>query len=456
MENLYLESLKKICQEEEAKKLYDIIISDTPIWRIIYRQYRDQYIYENTGVAPLNSHPKFAIKQLLWSSIKSLFQIFKILLKKPHYKNIIFGFPRMERFDGLYLDKFCDPLIEYSSLRESYLYFERGRSGYHYNPRYLQFGIWTEGVDNLSIIIGYLVFPIIYLSNRKKYNVLFKKMSEIFSITRKDKYNILKKISFYFIQREIYKTLIKTVKARNVFSVTLMGRPSLLSACLQTGVKCYELQHGITENETVMYSGKYLPNFSPDAFLAFGQTSVNSFFNVPKSKIINIGLAYKALLIRHNHNQQPKGYLFISDPEVTEEIVKSALLVKTRYPELKIAIRFHPLEKPNKMQMDLLKDKQIEIDDNTINSNIALLKYEGIVGEQSTVLYESVSLGKKTGKLHFNSLNKGLREDSEREKGFFIINNLEDFKVFADSHTLLPHPEYYSDFKLNEFEKIIK
>lgn len=451
----YFECIKKVCKEEIDNKLYEIVISEIPVWRVVYRRFRDNYILLHTSVPPLNNHPQFNFKSILLSSIFSLYQITKILIKGKKYRNIVLGFPRLEIINGKYIDKFCDPVIKRTSLKDSYLYFERGRSGIHRSPREIDNIVWVEAIDNLSLIMGYIIAPFVYLLNHNAFKELYNRSNKIFELSRKDKFFIVYQFSHTLIKRKIYKIIFKRLNVKNVLSVTLMNRPWLLSACLQNNIRCMEIQHGFTENENVMYSGQYIETFSPDYFLAFGETSINPYFNVPVDKIINIGFAFKEY-ITEVKNKGQRGFLFISDPEITPKIIKTICQLKEAYPAYDFWIRFHPMEKPSIHQIKLLTDSGIKIDDNTINSNLAILNYNGIIGENSSVLYESICFGIKTAKLHLNTLNEGVDMKRESENGFYIINQITDFDNFINRTDSICLKKYYSTFSPSSLNNILK
>ncbi len=322
-------------------------------------------------------------------------------------------------------------------------------------PRITSGQIWIDGIDNISISLSKLFYKIYYRKHKKEFDELFNRANYKLGLSINDKKFIIQRFILHRIKAIIFSNIVRKCRIKAIFAPAMMNWPFLIKSAKDNNIPCFEIQHGITEGETQMYSGKYLPEYSPDIFLAFGETSVTSYFNVPKEKIINIGFAFKNYLKSHSLFNEG-GYLIVSDPEITQKMIDLSCELSKNYFNTKFAIRFHPLEVPNNNQLRQLKNANIVIDDNKVNSNLSILKYDGVLGEMSSVLYESLSLDKKTAKVHFGGLNKEMDEKVESSKGFFIINTISDFSTFMTENAKR-HPEYYSDFKLDVFyNKILK
>ena len=86
---------------------------------------------------------------------------------------------------------------------------------------------------------------------------------------------------------------------------------------------------------------------------------------------------------------------------------------------------------------------------------IAILPYNFVIGENSSVLYESLSLGKKVGRINCNGLN-AIAYDAANSDGFYYINDIEDFSHFMDATVINTGKlQIYSDFNSNLFNSLI-
>lgn len=453
----YIEVIKRVCELEESNDIYTENISGIPIWLCVYRKYRDRYIDMESGVPPMSNHGKLNLLRCVKTTFKSAYQFFSLILRKKETDNVIYGFPRLESIEGIYVDKFCDELIRQTQLADSYLYFERSRSFNHLHPRGINNIVWTEFIDNLCIILGYVGIPITYLSNKSIFESLFKKVTNLVPLTLGDKKFIVRKVGSDLIKYHLTSNLFRRLKVKRIFAPVLRNFPYLVAAAKELNIPCFEIQHGITEGPTPLYSGTYLHEFSPTAFLAFGNTSMIPVFNVPMEKMVNIGFAYKQYLYKRSPKEILKNhYLFVSDPEITQYIIDVVCEIKKDNPECEFTIRFHPLEKPSDSQIAYLKENGVSIDDGKENSTLAIMKYEGILGEKSTVLYEALNFGKKVAKISYNKLNVNMDVSEETKKGFCVLSGIEEFKLFKKADLRRPvGMEFYSDFKKDAFAKIL-
>lgn len=449
------QGILEICNIENELSLYDVKINGMPIWRSVYRSFRDKYIEQRCNFPAMSNHPKLHILPQVGSTLKSILQIAKIWLFAPKKDYLFYGFPRLENIEGIYYDKFCDPLILQTKISDSYLYFERGRSGIHMKPRITTGQIWIDGIDNISILFSKALEQVYYRKHKQEFDELFNRANRRIRLSKKDKKFIIQRFLLHRIKAAIFSKIVQKCSIKAIFAPVMMNWTFLIKSAKDNNIPCYEIQHGITEGETPMYSGKYLPEYSPDMFLAFGETSVSDYFNVPREKIVNIGFAFKNYLISHSALNK-SGYLIVSEPEITQKMVDLSCELSKTFVNTMFAIRFHPLEEPNENQLWQLKRANILVDDNKVNSNLSILKYDGVIGEMSSVLYESLSLDVKTAKIHLWGLNNEMDEKVERSKGFFIINTMSDFSTFI-TENIKCHTEYYSDFKLDVFyNKILK
>jgi hypothetical protein len=450
----YSELVLEVCQIERDLGLYKHKIMRVPVWRIIQREYRGRYITNRTGVEVVNNnYSHFDFMQLLKTYLSSAIQTLKIVIKKKSFENVFLGFPRLEKIDGVYLDKFVDPLLAESNLKNSYIYFERGRSGKHVTPRLNNDKILkTEFIDFNSQILGVIITPIVLICNLSKLISVYRKASKRFDLTIKDFVKIIYSISQFTLQAYFLMFLLKRIHAKRFFGVAVNIFLPYIVACKKTGIPVYELQHGITIGPTITYSMDYEDFFRPDFFLAWGESSMQEVFSVPLSKMINIGWAFKSFIKRYKPEvlYPDNVYLIISDPEVTPIIVKTTIELSQLYSNCEFHIRLHPQEKLTEEQnATILQYKNISIQDNSINSNIALLAYHSVVGENSTVLYEALSIEKKVGRFCFNGFSPVSMPDATND-GFYYIKSINDFANFMTlENSTVKNNSIYSDFNAN-------
>ena len=139
----------------------------------------------------------------------------------------------------------------------------------------------------------------------------------------------------------------------------------------------------------------------------------------------------------------------ISEPHISQVFVSTLILIAEAYPQYIIHIRCHPQEKLAKNTLERISIfDNIKIVDNTCESFCTLSQYTSIIGENSSVLYEAMSLHKKVGRLNFNGLKV---IESAIIHGGFKINSVEDFNTFMSQpyNDENDSKDVYSDFNID-------
>ena len=232
----------------------------------------------------------------------------------------------------------------------------------------------------------------------------------------------------------------------------------IIPAAKLCNIAVYELQHGITYGESVTYSGYRDPMFIPDYFLAYGNMSKTDKYGIDVEKIKVMGFAFNDYLQKFNKAEavSPQDVLVISDPEITDKMISICLLFAKANPNISLYFRPHPGEILSEEQTkNLLKLNNIHLNDNTQNILVTLYQFKHIIGENSTVLYEALSYGKKVGRLYMNGLApKDL--DKDDPDYFWRIEDADSFKKFIDaSPEAKKQRKIYSKFDRKVLEDLI-
>lgn len=447
MQNL----LKQIVEFEKASGLLDQEILGFPFWRIVRFKTRTNILRIKTGFESDTTVKKLNIFEFLMSFFSSIYKILLVFVKNKSVQNLIFAFPRLQRIGNESIDKFTDPIILNSVIKKSHIVFQRPLARNHYKNRYNEKNtIKTDFIETFSIGFGLLLAPIFGLFYLPIIWTTFKKAKNYFKISNSFFLSYSISLGVFFMSFLIYYLLIKKLKPKRVFLVNRENFFSVILACKKQDIPVYELQHGVTHGPTVLYSGTYNKIADPDYFLVFGEAWIGSQFGIPIDKIINIGWGYKDFLKEYIKTEkfEDNVILVISSPEISAKIVEIVTNLAMTYSEYKFHIRLHPQERLTDEQLNVLKNyKNVSIQDNKTDSSIALMPYTFLLGENSTVLYDALSFGKKVGRLRFGGLNPEVLKDFEID-GFTYLDNIEDFKEFVRSETrkLKSSNLIYSDF----------
>lgn len=452
--------INELNNNEVKEGMYDITIGDLPLWRLVRFKFRIEYLKKHTGATNKSETLKANKLEVIKYIVISFFQYIKLLLFPKNAKNFIFAFPRLNKIGDSFIDKFSDPVIEYSDLKESSIVFQHSFSRSHYMPRAnSDIVIYTDFIDIFSRIISKVLKYYYKLKYKEEINNLLNKTDGIYTDVSISKDAIAEMLSTFLIYIKLYDFVFKLKKPKNVFIVSREVFKFALYLGHKYDCKVFELQHGITQTETAMYTGPYQVGFDPDFFLVFGGAWRNEFYGIPRKSIFNIGWAYRdyvnSFLTNHVTNSTST-FLVISSPAITQEIVNFTLKAKSFNPRLSFNIRLHPQEKLTTQQkISILNCEGIQVLDNKEESVFTIAKHHFILGDNSSVLYEALSMGKKVGKINmYNMFSRNVEEDIRN--GFFIIKEFANLEQMQSSEEISTNDYYYSKFNKDIFNKLIK
>ncbi|MFL0142998.1 hypothetical protein, partial [Tenacibaculum maritimum] len=453
--------MREIYTKEKKLDLYKFKVLNTSVWRLVRFPVRVNKINKETGFTNRTTKVRISFREVLFNYVTSFFQFIGIILRRKKYKYLVLAFPRLSQQDEGYFDKFTDPLIAQSNLKSNTLVLQRNLSGKQFSPRYNEDADYkiSDFIDYTSKLIGVLIAPVIYIIYGKKIHKLVKNASTYFSLSKKIKSIISYKIGEFLIHYFFSSLILKAIGARQIFVVDRIVFLPFIRAAKVKNIEVLELQHGITHSETVLYTGDYQPEIDPDIFLNFGVKWIGEQFSIPIKKQVNIGWAYNSwLLVKADIEVNQKTVLMVSSPAITDKILKTTLELAEQYSTYSFSIRLHPQEALSSAQQKQLHSrKNIVLDNKNIDSLISVLKHEVIIGENSSVVYEAFSLGKKVGKIMFNEIDS--RNDLDAELGgFTYLYKVEDFSflVTNTSKKNISSSGIYDTFDKKKFNKLLK
>ncbi len=458
----YADIIKNITEIEYSSGVYDIRIHGFRFWRIVRAPVIDRYIKNNYDKNSRDTAKKpLYLLQFLKSYMYSMWAFMSLFVsKKRNGYFVVFAFPRLQKVNKVFVDKFTDPLINNSALIDNCTIFQRSLSGLHKKPRLNNKNIYTtDFFDFTARFTGFALMPLVFLIWGKKLYKIYRRALPHFNLGIKDflafNYSLGVFLSSYFF----YKLLFRLVKPPKVLLVNRGINYAAIHACKKRGIKTYEIQHGITHSYTVLYSGKYDQMIDPDFFLAFGPFWKGKQFGLQVDKIINIGWAYKDYLkeINSKEKKPENTILVISEPIASDYIINAVKALAAKYINVKFDLRLHPQERFSELQQQaVLEYKNITRVENTTESSLAVMAYQKVIGQNSSVLYEALGIGKRVGCINFAGCHTFA--DSKTLKDYFtIINSVEDFQDFL----LLPQEKvnenktYYSPYNPEFFNNIL-
>lgn len=452
------EVIRGICEKEDHSALYEIKIGGLPAYSMIrgFVRYR---ILESNSLPAMNLRSPLNWKEAFRSALISWCQLLKLRVSGRKYPSIYYAFARVDKVGGAYLDKFTDPIIEQCEKKGRYLILDYGRAGVHPRPRvHADSIVYLDFFGGMSRLYGTLFFRYFYRRHKREFDGLFEELRNTFGIDF-NQTAIMKELASESVYVDRVQRLFRKVSAERVIGPARAFMAAPFIAAKRQGMKTFELQHGITYGESVLYSGYRDEKILPDFFLAFGDNKPIDVYGIDVTRIVNIGWAFQNYIGDVSQDVidcGPRDILVVSDPEVSIPLLKAVAGLAKDNPEIAFHFRPHPHEVITQEQKEMIAPyPNIKIQDNHINITIVLHKFCHVVGENSTVLYEALALRKKVGRLFAEGLAPQYTDEGDRDC-FWEIRCQEDFMAFIEGNVNMKKSKcIYSPFNKNRYLAII-
>ena len=450
------EVMRDICSREINYNLFNFRLDGVSIYQFISRGIREKFM-ELYGLGLNYQNPPVSKIEKISNLARSLWQISKILLLRKKGTIVFHCFDRLERIDGIYLEKFTDPIIDELKLRD-YVILEPGRSGRHMKPRlHNDRVVYTSFISLFARIISILSTHYFKKKNSLLIDKLFISIESAFPEIEFNKASLSSYIHFSIIRMRLYQFLFKKLQSKILFAPARGSFMHIIPSAKKSGMKVFELQHGVTYKETITYSGYFDSYFTPDYFLSFGKIHSASGYGVKENQVVEIGFAFENYIKKHiKQDTSEKKVLVVSSPNTSFAIVKATCNIASQFPDVIFYFRPHPLEQlDNERKSLLLAHSNIVIDDNQDSVYVTLNKFKYVLGESTTVLYEALPLGKKVGKLHMEGLEPRYIYDTDKQY-FYQIEDKRSFSYFIYDKDSKPSIRIHSDFKPDVLLELIR
>ena len=238
--------------------------------------------------------------------------------------------------------------------------------------------------------------------------------------------------SIYTIR--IYEKLLRRLEVKKIFAPSRNNITSLMYVGRKNNITVYEYQHGITYGETALYSGRREREYIPEYFLAFGNTPPMNVYGIDESRIYNIGWAFQDYLdnIYAGTDVSENDVLVISGPCLTDKILDATIRLAKMFPTIQFVVRPHPAEVVTDAHRALTtKYPNISWQDPKVNVAVAMKQYNHLIGENSTVLYEALTYGKKVARICFDGFSPRYLTP-EDEECFWKVSDKASFEAFIN------------------------
>ena len=422
-----------LCKREEDTGCYNITIDGIGVYNLIRFKVRNDFL-QSKGYNFVEKYSGVKLSELIKSLFISAFQLAKIRVLRRKYDVFFYAFLRLDHVGGSYLDKYVDPVIDCCGA-ENYIIFERGRRGVHFKPR-VHAGrvVYTNLLDVYFDVVAKLGCKRFAKKYRQELTQLFSAIEIVLEGEKINRENLTNFVLYCICRTKTYEKIFRRMGVKKIFAPSRANILSHICAAKRLGIESYEFQHGITYGETAIYSGYRDPNYTPDGFLAFGDTPPRDVYGIDESKIYNIGWAFQEYIDQTEANVRvaEKDVLVISGPCMTDKILSATFKLAKDNPDIHFVVRPHPAEVvSDENKKDVSEYPNIVFQDPKINVAVAMRPFQNLIGENSTVLYEALTYGKKVARFCFEGFNPRYLTPKD-EECFWKVCDSESFKAFIN------------------------
>lgn len=422
-----------LCEREEKSACYNCEISGIKAYNLIRFEVRNTYL-QAKDYNFIEKYSEVKHLEVIRTLAKSLFQLVKIWVFHEKYNTLFYPFLRLDNVQGNYMDKFTDPIIDCCNI-DNFIIFERGRRYYHPRPRlHHSKVVYSNFIDAISDSIAKIYLRRFIKKNKSKLDCLFQCVDIVVDGAPYNREYLSKILLSRLCFINIYKRILQRMGVKKIFAPSRANINTLTYAAKKNNILVHEFQHGITYGETALYSGRREREFVPDYFLAFGDSQPRNVYGIEESKIYNIGWAFQDYIdkIQTGTKVDEKDVLVISGPCLTEKILSATFRLAKENPDVHFVVRPHPAEVVTEEHRRSVEEfLNVEFQDPKINVAVAMRPYQNIIGENSTVLYEALTYGKKVARFCFEGFAPRFLTP-EDEECFWKVNDMASFKAFVE------------------------
>ena len=441
------QELDRLLERELSAGCYDKKVASIEIYHYLYRFARIRY-FEGHGYKYTGNYGNVSWFKKIKFYFISIFQLLKLLPFKK-VDNILHVF-RLFETNGTYLDKFIDPILEFSELKNSkYVIFEPAIGGVHRIPRlHKDKVVYTDSIDLIARVIRIITQPFFNKRHGSEFNELWKSLDVVMDGIEYDKAYFKIVSNSFIIRQNIYYKIFSRLKSKRLFAASKSAFREQLYAAKRCGMKVYELQHGIIWGNSIQYLVPFNGMFIPDCFLMYGGMCPKDKFGVPVDRIKLLGFAYLQYVenMVSDNNKKSNSVFVISDPIISEDLFDTIKELALNYPSYTFCIRLHPMEVLSEKQLKIIKETaNVRLENNKTDIMLELQKYEMVVGGNTTVMYEASSIGKKVGKFAYPWITPIFINPSDKDV-FWLIEDDKSFGEFLEAENNKRKVEYYSAY----------
>jgi len=451
--------LSDFIKKELELQLFDLTIDGIVVYGFLCRELRKKYMqsyFPSTDKDVLLLKKKSSLKY----TIISFLQILKLSVINKRIDNFVYSFYRVDKVGDMFLDKFTDPLIDNSSIKKSYIIFEKSNNFEHKKPRlHSSKLVYTDYIEQKAIKYAKNNKDSFILRYKNELELLWRKLDLLMGEVPYSKdWTVIRLLRDKSMMDFYHSFFIKHNIKRFIAPCRAVFLPHMY-VCKELNIPVLELQHGLNFGMgSITCLGYRDYHFVPDNFLSFEEKLQRERYGVENSRVINIGWAFSDYIKGKISDYEIKSnqVLVITTMSV-DSLFRFIEKLAHNFPMIEFHIRLHPLARMTEKAQKIVKEnKNIELRDNTINIYVELSRYRMVIGDNSTVLVEALGNGKKVGRICYDDMIP-IYYNNEEKDAEWEISDIDSFKRFLESPIIDNFGfKLYSPFNSASLEEVLK
>ncbi len=399
---------------------------------IIRRGLKFKYIKDGSLITSTNfrNYRLSVFYRVFVSTIKSFFSL--RFLFSSRSKFLFLGFSRrVIDKDAVAIDKFHDPIIDTLESEDCLLIEKPFRFG-HSDKRHTKCNILDfDFVVYLSIIVGVVISPVVYLLQRRNIELLCRDIAYTFPNESIGTRSLTLLVSKFLSDLFFSRLLLSIIKPEKLIVTSRWLHYPFIYACKEKNIETIELQHGCVMKENVFYCKFDEEQFDVDVMAVFSDFWIDRNWNTKTVTTFSVNDSIESNrknVSEERENKLDDSVLIISQPEMSSYLDNDLIKIAESNPELNFFVKLHPQDVDGYEYRYRNSQHLINVNfiaDLTVDSRELTKKYDLVIGYTSSVLFEAYDANCSVGLIHNEEI------DSDYYKALYG----NDFSAF---HSIYP------------------
>lgn len=450
--------LTEFVSKENELGLFELTVDGIVAYGFLCRELRQKYLaYRIPSVDKDKIITKKTSGRLY--TILSYLQLLRLKLLGSSIDNFVYSFFRVDKVGDFFMDKFTDPLIDSSTIGNSYIIFEKSKDFEHKSPRiHKSKTIYTDYIEQKAIRYAQKKKASFIATHKNELEQLWTKLDLLMAdVPYSKEWTVVRLLRDKSMMDFYHKFFKKHNIKRFIAPCRAVFLPQMY-VCKELGIPVMELQHGLLAGMGgVTYVGNKDRHFVPDYFLSFGNLYHKERYGVEQCKVVNIGWAMSDFIKNNVIRKEvlPDSVLVIACDKLNKLFKLIDSLAK-EFPTIVFDVRLHPLASMTEFANLVVENHpNVSIQDNSRNISVVLPQYKMVIGDNSTVLVEALGLDIKVGRISYEEIQPKYFCEEEKDVEW-VISDCASFKNFLESKPKENKGlQFYSKYNREVLESIL-